>query len=164
MSRASIQKTNDTNPKALLNYARQYFKAAEVVFNNEPGLTRPLNYLYFHTLELLLKSFLRAKGRRPERNHEIYELYKDATGLGLKISDDPFELQNIVCLLETGNLDHAFRYGTPRGTTEPRLDWTREVVGRLLTTVGGLVDLIPPTGPGVGIRSTLLLGKPVPKI
>jgi HEPN domain-containing protein len=156
------RKANDTNPKALLNYARQYFKAAEVVFEKEPKLTRPLNFLYFHALELLLKSFLRANGRKPGRNHEIENLYKEATGLGLKIAGDRY---SIVSLLRGANTDQAFRYGTSKSITlEPSLDWTREVIGKLMEAVSQFVDPnneLKTPGPVAALR--IVLRKPVSK-
>jgi hypothetical protein len=158
------QKTVETNPKKLLNYARQYLNATEVVFNNEPGrMTRPLNYLYFQTLELLLKSFLRAKGRFPKRNHEIDVLYKQAVGLGLRIPGDRFELQNIVSLLQAGNTGQAFRYGTSQGTSEPTLDWTRDVLRRLMAAVEADVDPDPSATPGPVESLTVVFAKPIPK-
>lgn len=158
------RKTIDTSPKKLLNYARQYLNATEVVFNNEPGrMTRPLNYLYFHTLELLLKSFLRANGRFPEPNHEIDALYNEAIGLGLRIPGDPHELENIVSLLGAGNTGHAFRYGTSKGTSEPTMDWTRDVLSRLMAAVEAVVDPDPSAAPGPVESLTLVFGKPIPK-
>jgi HEPN domain-containing protein len=155
-------KTIDTSSKALLNFARQYFAAAEVVFNKERSLSRPLNHLYFHTAELLLKSFLRAHGCTPNRNHEIHQLYEKATRLGLKIpGDDIYGLHNVVSLLEKGNTDQAFRYGTLKGTSEPTLDWTREVIAKLLADVEAFVDFNPSATPGEAVKLTILFGKPV---
>jgi HEPN domain len=151
----------ETNPKALLNFARQYFKAAEAAFEKDPSLRQPLNYLYFHTVELLLKAFLRANGEEPERNHEIVELLREAIVLGLV---PPAGTQSIVSLLTTGNTDHAFRYGTSKSTTEADLSWTREVVGRLLEVVGAFVDpddTLKTVGPAVAFR--MMFFKPIRK-
>jgi HEPN domain-containing protein len=153
----------ETNPKALLNFARQYFKAAEAVFEKDPFLRLPLNYLYFHTVELLLKAFLLATGKEPERNHEIVALLGEARALGLVIPGDP-GIQSIVNLLTSGNTDHAFRYGTSKSTTEPDLTWTREAVGKLLEVVSTFVDpddTLKTPGPAIALRVTF--GKPIRK-
>jgi hypothetical protein len=155
----------ETNPKALLNFGRQYFKAAEAVFEKDPSLRQPLNYLYFHAVELLLKAFLRANGKEPERNHEIVELLREAVAVGLV---KPAGIESIVGLLTTGNTDHAFRYGTSKFTTEPDLSWTREVVGNLLGVVGTFVDpddTLKTVGPAVAFRMMLFkpVGKSAPK-
>jgi hypothetical protein len=157
----SRRKTDDTNPKKLLNFARQYFKAAEVVFEHEPWYTRPLNYLYFHTLELALKSFIRANGRNPERSHDIDSLHEEAAALGLAIPGDRYGLQNIVNLLLAGNADHAFRYGTSKGTSEPTLDWMHEVMVKLIAVVEAFVDPVPATTPGTAATFTMVIGKPM---
>jgi HEPN domain-containing protein len=154
----------ETNPKALLNFARQYFMAAEAAFEKNPSLWQPLNYLYFHTVELLLKAFLRANGKEPERGqrgHEIEELLREAAAVGLV---EPAGIQSIVSLLTTGNTDHAFRYGTSKSTTEADLSWTREVVGRLLEVVGAFVDpddTLKTVGPAVAFR--MMVFKPIRK-
>jgi HEPN domain-containing protein len=154
----------ETNPKALLNFARQYFEAAEAVFEKNPSLRQPLNFLYFHTVELLLKAFLRANGKEPTRGprgHGIVELLRDAVALGLV---KPAGIQSIVSLLKTGNTEDAFRYGTSKSTTEPDLMWTREVVGELLEVVGTFVDpddTLKTPGPAIALRVTF--GKPVRK-
>jgi hypothetical protein len=58
---------------ALLNYARQYYDGSETIFASKPGLTSVLYFLYFLTVESLLKAYLKAHGR--ERwGHEISEL------------------------------------------------------------------------------------------
>jgi HEPN domain-containing protein len=127
---------------ALLNYGRKYHQAAEIVFDkagNDPGLTPVLNFLYFHTVELLLKSYLRAHGRE-RRGHKISELYDEARQLGLSIQDDPWGLQNIVSLLESGNVEMGFRYFTLKSGSEPELSWTRRIVGELLQTVTPVVE------------------------
>jgi hypothetical protein len=141
----------ETNPKALLNFARQYFKAAEAVFEKDPFLRLPL------------KAFLRANGKQPKSNHEIVELLREAIALGLVIPSDP-GIQSIVSLLTTGNTDHAFRYGTSKSTTEPDLVWTREGVGTLLGIVGTFVDpddTLKNPGPAIAFRVTFF--KPVQK-
>jgi HEPN domain-containing protein len=160
MADDSASKIIETNPKALLNFARQYFKAAEAVFEKNPGLRQPLNYLYFHTVELLLKAFLRANGKEPKSNHEIVELFREARALGLVVPG----LESIVGLLEAGNTDHAFRYGTSKFTTEPDLSWTREVVERLLDVVGPFVDpddTLKTIGPAVAYR--MIFFRPIQK-
>jgi hypothetical protein len=134
--------STDASAMALLNYARKYHQAAEIVFDKagtDPGLTPVLNFLYFHTVELLLKSYLRAHGRE-RRGHKISELYDETRQLGLSIQDDPWGLQNIVSLLQSGNVDMGFRYFTLKSGSEPELSWTRRIVGELLQIVTPVVE------------------------
>ncbi len=129
-----------TGAMALLNYARQYYEAAEIVFASKPHLTGVIYFLYFHSVELLLKSYLRAHGRKARQRHGISTLYGEARELGLKIGHDDLELQNVVALLEVGNADMAFRYFTLKSRNRPDLKWTRDVVGQLMTVVAGFVE------------------------
>ena len=134
--------STDASAMALLNYGRKYHQAAEIVFDqaaSDPGLTPVLNFLYFHTVELLLKSYLRAHGREPW-GHKISELYEEARQLGLIMQHDPLGLHNIVSLLESGNVDMGFRYFTLKSGNEPDLNWTRRVVGELLQIVAPVVE------------------------
>jgi hypothetical protein len=153
-------KKEDNNSVRLLNFARQYFKAAEIVFTNDPSLTPPLNQLYFHTIELLFKSFLHSKGVETKPNHNLTKLHQQCLKNGLGGASD---LQNIVSLMQSNNTGrYAFRYGTPDSTTEPATNWTREVVAALLKSVEEVVDPTP-SKPGPPVKSGLILGKPIPK-
>ncbi len=49
---------------SFLNYAREFYEGAEIVFRANPKLTRMLNANYFPVIELLLKAFLRATQTR----------------------------------------------------------------------------------------------------
>src|ERR1700674_4707723 len=102
-------KTNtEVSAAAKLNDARQSHEAAEWLFDSKPHLSRVINALYFHTVELALKAYLRAHNINNVRRwgHEIGELYNECRKLGLTISsDDQFGLGNIVSLLERGNED-----------------------------------------------------------
>jgi hypothetical protein len=78
-----------THPSAmaLVNYARQYYEAADIIFVSKPDLTSVLYFLYFHTAESLLKGYSKAHGK--ERwGHDIRNLYGEAQRLGLKTERD----------------------------------------------------------------------------
>lgn len=156
-------KTNtNVSPAAFLNYARRYHEAAECLFESKPHLSDPINALYFHTVELAFKAFLRAHNRNPW-GHDIENLYKESRALGLKInSDDRIGLGNIVSLLAEGNEDMAFRYFSLKGGLSPELRWTREVVGQLIQAVAAFVEPDGPTPPGPPVRINFVVGKPRP--
>jgi HEPN domain-containing protein len=131
----------DVSAMAFLNRAREYHEAVEELFHSKPRLTNVLYALYFHVTESLLKAYLRAHNGQPEKNHKIGALYNDCRGLGLKISsDDEFDLENIVSLLESGNADAGFRYFSMKSGSIPDLGWTREVVGQLMQVVAPFVE------------------------
>jgi hypothetical protein len=152
-----LKKNRNTNTgaMALLNYAREYHEAAEIVFASKSGLTRVINFLYFHTVELLLKSYLQAHGAKA-KGHKISGLYREARQFGLKIEHDELGLHNIVTLLEAGNKDMAFRYFTFKSGSEPDLTWTRDVVGQLMKVVAAFVESTSDKSKsGVPVKMTL---------
>ncbi len=138
----------DATPGAFLNYARQYYQAAEEAANCKVLLIDVRYFLYFHATELLLKSYLRARGVK-SRGHKISELYKDCRKAGLTInSKDEFAVRSVVSLLESGNKDMGFRYFTLKSKAIPDMNWTREVVGQLLSVVTAFVE--PNGAPSIG--------------
>ena len=157
---ANVKPKTDVSATAFLNYARQYREAAEGLFDNKPHLSDPINALYFHTVELALKAYLRAHNRNPW-GHDIEHLYNECRALGLKINpDDRIGLGNIVSLLAGGNEEMAFRYFSLKGGSSPELKWTREVVGQLIKAVAGFVEPDGPAPPGPAVRINFVVGKP----
>ncbi len=133
---ANSNKRTFAEPKAYLNFARQYYQAAEELAGSKSRVTDARYFLYFHATELLLKSYLRAHRRQPW-NHELSKLLQECSDLGLRIdSEDKYGLQNIVSLLESGNEDMGFRYFTLKSELIPEMGWTREVVGQLMYASG----------------------------
>jgi hypothetical protein len=163
MPRKKKSQKPDVSAMASLNDARQYHEAVEELFQNKRHLTRVLNALYFHVTELLFKAYLRAHNRE-SWGHEIVELYAECLRLGLKIPDDQLGLHNIVNLLKQGNEDMAFRYFTLKSGSEPDLDWTREVVGKLMQVVTAFVESQSTTASSAkAMKMTMIWGKPVDK-
>jgi hypothetical protein len=152
------------SPKTFLNYARQYFQSSEILAENGPNLTQVRYSLYFHTTELLLKAYLRAKGETNCWGHEISNLHEKCRHLGLGIkSDGEYDLQNIVGFLESGNEDMGFRYFSRKSGPIPDLVWTRDVVRELLTVVSAFVESTDKTPPGVDTKAVLMFCKPQPE-
>jgi hypothetical protein len=143
---------------AVFNYARQYYQSAEIIFSNNKHLTRPLLFLYFHTVELLLKSYLRAHGRRRSK-HQLWKLYQEARQFGLRIPDDnSFRLDNLITLLESGNKDAAFRYFILESRTEPDVEGTRNIVQQLFAVIEPVVESTnDPTTVGVPVKINITM-------
>src|SRR2546430_5059234 len=127
---------------AFLNFARQYQKAAarlladveqESKVGSQVPLSDPIYFLYFQTVELALKAFLRFHGEavptKGQAGHDIVELHRRCHFLGLRLNVDPDGLQSIVNLLASGHEDQGFRYfNLNSGGAIPDLPWTRDVV------------------------------------
>jgi HEPN domain-containing protein len=156
---------------AFLNRARQYQKAASRLLDSvqsetEEGnlvpLSDPIYFLFFHTVELALKAVLRFHGEtvpRGRAGHDIVELHRRCHALGLRLKGDPYDLQNIVGLLASGNNDHGFRYWSLSSGAIPDLSWTRDVVNALIQVVREQVDNDAPPGPVVKLQ--IIVGKPM---
>ena len=135
---------------AFLNMAREYHDAANELFAvsesrprvvpNQRPLSSVIGHLYFHTLELGLKAFLRAHGLPIEgtrrRSHKLTKLYKECQRAGLVVGqDDKVGLENIVGLLESGNECEGFRYFSSGSAVTADLAWTREIVQRFIVAI-----------------------------
>ena len=63
-----------TTPIGLFNYAHSYFASAKKLSESEPKCTHPsapINYLFAHSIELYLKSFLRQQNITVEKLKEF---------------------------------------------------------------------------------------------
>jgi hypothetical protein len=155
---------------AFFNFARRYHEAANCVFKEQGALSDPAHFLYFHTVELALKAFLRSHDiqilgtwRSSRSGHQLTKLYDECRILGLKIrSDDKFQIGNIVSNLDQANEYQGLRYYNPKSGVMASLSWTREVVEQLMQAVElrfrGLRRKVP--APAPDLKVTLIWGKP----
>jgi HEPN domain-containing protein len=137
----------DGHAMSILDMARQYHEAAEELFaagerrasaGGQRAITALTYFLYFHTMELAFKAYLRAYDRPIPKTHELTKLYEECRTLGLVIGlDDRISIGNIVNLLESGNEYQGFRYFNLNPTSQPDLAWTREVGDALMRKVSG---------------------------
>jgi hypothetical protein len=157
----------DASAMAFLNFARKYYAGAEILFasSSKPELTEVLNSLYFHTVELLFKSYLAAHGRSARAGHKISELYRQAQQCGLKFQHDPLGLNNIVSLLESGNRKMGFRYFSMKSGSTAKVTWTHRIVGELLGIVGPFVEsTCAKNVSGKPVKLTIKFSEPIPRI
>jgi hypothetical protein len=160
---------HDVSAMAFLNSARSYHGAANRLFESQP-FRDPTYFLYFHTVELLLKAFLRSEnvpilGTR-RQSHRLTDLYEECRNLGLVIGQhDGFEIGNIVSLLDSGNEYQAFRYFNLESQVMPDLRWTHEVVEQLMRAVESKLGAPSPQNvrPGRGVKGVMVIGQPVPQ-
>jgi hypothetical protein len=158
------------NPKAFLNMARQYQKAASRLLDSvaeEPKegpqepLSDPIYFLYFQTVELALKAFLLFHGEKVptkgQDGHDIVELHRRCGALGLRHAD-PMGLGNIVYLLASGHEEQGFRYFSLKGGAIPDLSWTREMVDLLIQSLREVV--VDDEGSDEAVKVQILVGKP----
>ena len=136
----------DVHAKAFLGMARQYHEVAEELFaarkrressGGQRAITDdPIYFLYYHTIELAFKAYLRAHDRPIQKTHELTELYEDCQTLGLVIEpDERFQIKGLVSLLESGEEYLRFRYFNPNSMSQPDLAWTREGVDAVMQNV-----------------------------
>src|SRR5262249_40023786 len=97
-------KKQEAQAIAFFNRAREYHDAANELFmmagakqqiQNRSKFNSPLYLLYFQTIELALKAFLRTHNKT-RQHHILAKLYAESHDLGLVIdSQDKFGIGNI---------------------------------------------------------------------
>jgi hypothetical protein len=153
---------------AFFNMAREYHDAANELFvsvdTRQQQSHSPFYLLYFHTIELALKAFLRTHNKT-RQHHILTKLYSDSRDLGLVIgSRDKFEIGNIVSLLDSANKEQGLRYFNLKSVTTADLPWVREVTAELMRAVEPHVRARPQQGNlKPDAKVTFTLAKPVPK-
>lgn len=162
---AKAKRSVDIAPLAFLYRARQFHDASERVFGGQEPLNMPLYFLYFHTLELAFKAFLRyhkvpTVELKLKKGHRLAELYEDCRRLGFMIGpSDRTDIGNVVNLLQGANEYEGLRYFNPDLSTLPSLQWTREAVHEVIRVVGALIEPAP-TGPGPATKFVITFDKP----
>jgi hypothetical protein len=138
----------DVHAIAFFNSAREYHEAANELFtiadarpkiHGSRQLSQPLYFLYFHTIELALKAFLRANNLpilKTREIHELANLYRECGKLGLVLGPhDKFQIGNIVSLLDSANKYQGIRYFNLESGSTAELSWVREVTAELMRAV-----------------------------
>jgi hypothetical protein len=115
---AGLAKNTDTYGSAARHFdlACQYKNAADLLHvqfrsgTNQLSVREPIYYLYYHAVELILKSFLHARNRSFRNTHDVNVLYNMCCDGGMKVKDDHhFAVKNCIDLLRAGNRNHFYR-------------------------------------------------------
>jgi hypothetical protein len=165
----------DAPPTAFLHRARGFLRIANTSYEEycNPGgdfptdlLARPLHFLYSHSAELAMKSFLRSKVIPIEgtalKIHLLAKLYDSccAAGMGVNPAHN-MENKNVLGLLDKGNENQGFRYFST-ANAEPEVWLAHDVVNRLVAAIDDQLrdldvpDLVP-------VRLMFIMGGPDPK-
>jgi|SRR5882724_1434700 len=156
----------EAHAAAFLTFALEYHSAAEHLFDLRSTLSLPVNFLYFHAVELALKAFLRSFDVPIEKNHKLTKLYEECRRHGLVIGpSDRFQIGNIVSLLESGNKYQGFRYFNHESTSMPDLSWTREVARELMWAVEQRLEIHSKQNPvsAAAVKAVMVFSKPASK-
>ena len=111
----STDMTNEkTNEVGLYHYALSYFRAAQVLEKTEFEVTHPdapTRHLYYHSVELFLKSYLMLKGKTVDDvkriGHRVYCLATACDDLGLSFDDEDID---VIQLMSEGSTIIQARY------------------------------------------------------
>lgn len=117
-----------TTPLGLFNYAHSYWASAVALSRTRRYCTHkqaPVDYLYFHAIELYLKSFLRLRGYTTQRlrgsfSHGFVKLYDAALSEGLPEDD---EVRGILSLIDANYLRARYIETGPFTTASPNSLW-----------------------------------------
>jgi hypothetical protein len=171
---------NEAN--TFLRIARAYHAQADLLLRARPkdaattqpgefGL--PVRHLYSHSIELYLKSFLRACGidRQVLKNqfkHKLGELYAEAKNKQLVIDTaDVAHFETVVDRLKNGHEDYEFRYFEGSiGTVDP--EWIERATQALsvpvAAAIGKLLSDLVAEGQQLGLKPLWLPSQAVMSI
>jgi hypothetical protein len=76
---------------------------------------------------------------------------------------DKFDIGNIVNMLQAASEYQGLRYFNPDLKSLPTLEWTRETVGELITTLEARLGVAAVVTPGPAKKLIFVWGKPEPK-
>jgi hypothetical protein len=105
----------------------------------------PIYYLYSHAVELVLKSFLRAKGLTADNlkdrfGHGLVRLYGACRERGLILNPIAAAIvDDMVAMLADLGRNHEFRYVTTGAKTYPTLPAVRDICEALFVAVRPIV-------------------------
>lgn len=138
-----------TTPVGLFHYAESYWLSARALEAKRVKCTHPdepVNFLFYHAVELLLKAYLRQQGMAPRVmaskpfSHNVGALARRAEELGLWLMDEDKE---VMALMESSDAVIRSRYiqiGAFRRPTHGALDRTckslHETIGHALRAAG----------------------------
>jgi hypothetical protein len=161
--------TPEIEPKSFLYRAREFYATAERAFDPEKPFSWPLYFLYFNTIELAFKAFLRwhklpMRELGGKKGHQLIRLYERCRGLGLVIGPaDRFQIGNVVNLLERANECQGLLYFNPDLVSLPSLEWTRQIAQELIQTVESRLEVEPNPAPGPAVKMMIVWDRPRPK-
>lgn len=149
-----------TTSIGLFNYAESFWRSARVLNANRPKVTHPdepVNFLYYHAIELYLKAFLRLHGHTPRElagrkfGHDVGAISKRAVELGLFLADEDKEVLFVMESTDAVIRSRYIKVGHFRRPTHGALDRTckslRQSIGEALLEKGQSVHGITPGAP-----------------
>jgi len=152
-----IQDKNDrSSPLGLYNVADSYWAAASFLMNHNLESTHrdsPIYFLFYHSIELFLKSYLRLNGisisdlANPKKyGHRVCCLVEKATEFGLRFGDEEFQVFSLMTTTDAVIRSRYFERGFYRWPTHEALNRTckglSELVGDAFRKTGTDVRMI----------------------
>jgi hypothetical protein len=142
-----------TTPLGLWRFGEAYLQAAKHLLSvaDDLNFPAPIYFLASHSIELALKSFIRAHGGTLEDlrcfGHRLTPLLKHARKHGLDKGESAANDSKLIARLDVFNRDHEFRYiVTGYKPDVPELKPLLNVAGRLLTATRPACDPTQPNG------------------
>lgn len=126
-----------TTATGLWMFGECYFQAAKHLAESaELRFDAPIYFLYSHSIELVLKAFLRAYGATLDDlrhvGHALPALLNQCRSQGLDPGPSAEEDLKLITLLDLYNRDHEFRYIVTGYKTLPVLKELHDVAYRLI--------------------------------
>lgn len=120
--------------QAFLNGAKAYRSALEVTRTSAeaPSMDAPSMFLGCHSIELGLKAFLRGRGLRVPRSHDLSKLLNACVHAGMSVSREAKQCIDVaVDEIEV----HGYRYFVFADLGSPTVEYLAETADEILATV-----------------------------
>jgi hypothetical protein len=141
--------TDRTTRFGLFNYAESYWRSARALNANRLKVSHPdepVNFLYYHAIELYLKAFLRLHGHEPRElgsksfGHSFGRMQRRAVDLGLFLADEDIEVLSVMENTDAVIRSRYIKIGAFTRPTHGALDRTckslRQSIGEALLESG----------------------------
>lgn len=147
--------------QAFLNGAKAYRRALEVTRSSSEalGMDAPIMFLGCHAIELGLKAFLRGRGMKVPRSHDLSKLLNACVHAGMPVS---FESKQCIDVAADEVAAHGFRYFAFANSGRPTVEYLAETADEILATVAKESASWQTTGLNKAVMK-LRVGRAVPK-
>ncbi len=135
-----IKNIDYTKCLSFFNVGMEYCEAGNILFDINPKIKHPLYFIFSHSLELLLKSYINTIKYYNKHEHELDKLVEIAKNNRLHL---PPETEHIVKMIQSENKVHGFRYFNFSATGIPVISYYKEFVNSVATIVSESVQQVP---------------------
>lgn len=146
-----------STPESLINVAKEYMLAGQMLLPSFKEFELPVYFLFIHSIELILKSYLNVNASYKRRTHSLKTLYSECLKKGFP---DKVEFRNLIGLIESENEFHGYRYFHFKSTVRPEINYLAETAKQFFDIASIEVKGNLPTKFDKSVVGKIIWGKP----